>query len=406
MGSKPAHHFESTPAANQPRVGLALQGGGNHGAFTWGVLRSLLPALEQRGIPVDGIVGASAGAKNAVYAGYGMAIAKAGHKAELADHMMEKLWFTVGVLAIPVRAYTSARKLSSPSTVVPEMWRNVAVMTGHVLDTMSAVTGVFNSMGSASQARQIEAFAKIPAVDYLRMMTQHGPVSLPTMSEHPLQHLVDHHIDFNKLAAAAAPKVLVNTTNLQTGGLNVYTGRALTSEAVASSGTLPELFNALKIGDSKHWDGGFSANPPLQPLYDECKKMTDLILVRVTPHNMRAGGMPAEGDHEAMADRRMEVMLNAAVEAELRLLPRLAAAEGRALNVHVISVPSAWPYSMRSKTEFESTNWQFFGRLRDAGVKAGDDWLKEHAEDIGQRSTYNHDYRVYGGRSGVKPVPA
>lgn len=220
--------------------------------------------------------------------------------------------------------------------------------------------------------------------------------TLPTLQEHPLQHLVEEHIAFEKLNVGKGPKVLVNTTNLRTGGLNVYTGSRLTSEAVASSGTLPELFSALDIGDSKHWDGGFTANPPIQPLYDECPDMTDLFLIRVTPQHMRLGGMPADHDHEAMADRRMEVMLNAAVEAELRWAEKHAQDTGRQLNIHVISVPDAWPHSMRSKTDFENTNWEFFKELRDAGQTAGQLWLHHHSHEIGMNSTYEHGYRVYG----------
>jgi len=397
MGSTPAQHLQTLKGSSKPKVGIAWQGGGNHGAFSWGVSRILLPEFERRGIPVVGMVGASAGAKNAVYAGYGMAVGKDGHKAELADLMMERLWFSVAMLAVPVRTGLSLKNLSNPATVIPEMMLNTSHMMRNVGDTMIAMGSMFNVLGQRkdSQKAMLEAYARIPGVEFASLYQRHGMPTLPTFDEHPLQHLVNEHVDFKKLSASTAPKVIVNTTNLRTGGLNVYMGKSLTSEAVASSGTLPELFNALSIGDSKHWDGGFSANPPIQPLYDECPEMTDLILIRVTPQHMRVGGMPH--DHAAMADRRMEVMLNAAVESELRWAQKHAEDTGRQLNIHVVSVPDVWPHAMSTKTDFECTNWQFFKQLRDAGEVAAEVWLNRHGHDLGQRSTYDHDYRVYGG---------
>lgn len=388
MGAKPQSHSKA-------KVGIAWQGGGNHGPFSWGVARVLLRHLETQGINVVGMVGASAGAKNAVYAGYGLNTGKAGHKAENADLMMERLWFSAAMLAVPVRAGLSFKNLSHPATAVPELMLNSSKFIRNMSDTMAAVGDVFNALGAKDGAERIvQAYARMPAMEYAELLKRHGAPTLPTFQDHPLQHLVEEHIDFATLSKAAAPKVIVNTTNLRTGGLNVYMGRELTSEAVASSGTLPELFNALEIGDSKHWDGGFSANPPIQPLYDECPDMTDLFLIRVTPQHMRVGGMPH--NHEAMADRRMEVMLNAAVESELRWVRKHAQDTGRPLNIHVIGVPDIWPHSMRSKTDFEHTNWEFFKTLRQAGEVQADIWLHHHAQDIGRRSTYDSDYRVYG----------
>lgn len=400
MGDKPARNLNLVSGNSKPKVGIAWQGGGNHGAFSWGAARVLLAEFERQGIPVVGMVGASAGAKNAVYAGYGMSIGKPGHKAEMADMMMERLWFSVAMLAVPVRTGITLKNLSNPATAVPEILLGSSHMMRNVADTMAAMGDVFNIMsgrGNNSEKALLEAYAKVPAMEFSRLYQRHGMPTLPTLEEHPLQHLVQEHIDFAQLAKATGPKVIVNTTNLRTGGLNVYMGKSLTSEAVASSGTLPELFSALSIGDSKHWDGGFSANPPIQPLYDECPDMTDIILIRVTPQHMRMGGMPT--DHAAMADRRMEVMLNAAVESELRWAQKHADDTGRQLNIHVVSVPEIWPYSMRSKTDFESTNWQFFKDLRNEGEKAAKLWLHNHGHDLGERSTYDHDYRVYGGRA-------
>ncbi len=314
MGAKP--HSNS-----KVKAGIAWQGGGNHGPFSRGVGRVLLRHFEQQGIDVVGMVGASAGAKNAVYAGYGWNTGKPGHKAENADFMMERLWFSAAMLAVPVRAGLSLKNFSHPATALPELLLSGSHLMRSMSETIAVVGDVFNALGAKDGSQRIaQAYARMPAMEFAELFKRHGAPTLPTFEEHPLQHLVEEHIDFNKLSKATAPKVIVNTTNLRTGGLNVYMGRGLTSEAVASSGTLPELFNALEIGDSKHWDGGFSANPPLQPLYDECPDMTDLFLIRVTPQHMRVGGMPLNQD--AMADRRMEVMLNAAVESELRWVDR------------------------------------------------------------------------------------
>ena len=381
-----------------PRVGIAWQGGANHGAFSWGVARALLSELERREIPLVGMIGASAGAKNAVYAAQGWLTGEIGHKAIQADLMLERLWFSVAEMAAPLAA---TMQMGNPLTAMGTATDQFGAMMGRTVGILGALASGF--LGVAAPSAELET--QLPAFEYAGLTARHGAfLSAATNDPHPLRHLVGRQIDFDLLAQAKSPVLMVATTNLNSGCLNIHTGRGLTAEALASSATLPELFSPLHIDDSLHWDGGFSANPPLQPLYLACPDMTDLVVIRVTPQALRTGKEPASGDFAAINDRRMEILLNASVEAELRTLPALAQAQGRMLNLHVISVPPDWPHSMESMTDVRNTNWAYFKSLRDEGQRAGEAWVHEHGMDLGQRSSYVSGYRVFDGKAATHPM--
>jgi NTE family protein len=360
-------------AANRsgPRIGFALQGGGNHGAFTWGVMRTLLPHLEKKGFKLDGLIGDSAGAMNAVYAGYGWTTAAVGQKASGADFMMERLWWTAHREAFLVRQFTSARNLLDPTTMFSEMVR----MGGQNIQSL------------------------LNARELMELTLRHPSLPMRPREQHHLEHVVGQQIDFKRLNQPDAPVVIVNTANVRDGGLDAFYGDKLSAKAVAGSGTLPELFNHMQIGEGSHWDGGFIANPPVQPLYNACPEMTDLFVVRVTPLHMRTAHMPRTDAERA--DRRMEMLLNGVLESELRWVHQHSRDTGRSLNIHVISVPDDWPHDLHSKVDFQNTHWGYYTQMRQGGEKAAKGWLKDHAAQIGRADTYHLPYRLHGERAGV-----
>jgi NTE family protein len=366
--TKPTQRFAANTMATQ--AGFALQGGGNHGAFTWGVLRVLLPYLEQRGIPLAGFIGDSAGAMNAVYAGYGWAKGTPDKKAEQADFMLERLWWTMHREAFFVRQYMSARSLINPTTAFSELVRQGSQQFKNVLN----------------------------AGEMLQVNARHPALPLKWDKQNHLEYVVGQQIDFTRLARSDAPMVIVNTANVRDGGLDAFYGDKLSAKAVGGSGTLPQLFETMQIGEGSHWDGGYIANPPLQPLYNACPQMTDLFMIRITPLHMRTPHMPRSDAEKA--DRTMEMLLNSAVEAELRWVHQHARDTGRKLNIHVISVPLDWPHDLTSKVDFNNTQWDFFKTMREAGEQAGKRWLIEHAAKLGQQDSYRLPYRLHGEQAG------
>lgn len=204
------------------RVNLALQGGGAHGAFTWGAVVRLLEA----GIRIEGISGASAGALNAVALAAGWLRGGAAGAIEALD----QLWREIGRLAqlSPLRA------------------------------------------GGLTQM----------AADFAAHLL--SPYQLNPLGLNPLRGLLERLIDFERLRAADTPRLFIAATSVATGRARIFRNGELSVDAVLASACLPQMHQAITIGGEAYWDGGFSANPPLVPLVEGCRTR-DLVLVQINP---------------------------------------------------------------------------------------------------------------------------
>jgi NTE family protein len=216
-------------------VDLALQGGGAHGAFTWGVLDRL---LEEPWLSIDGISGTSAGAMNA-------AVLADGHAAGGADGAraaLEGFWSSVSRAALlsPLRR--------TPLDVLLGRW---------TLDHFPA----FVAMDLASRL--------------------FSPYDLNPGGANPLRQILAESIDFERLAQAPI-KLFVTATSVRTGRGRVFRNRTLTPDALLASASLPTLFQAVEIDGEPYWDGGYSGNPTITPLIRECTSR-DTILVQINP---------------------------------------------------------------------------------------------------------------------------
>ncbi|HCE28298.1 MAG TPA: patatin, partial [Comamonadaceae bacterium] len=220
------------------RLNLALQGGGSHGAFTWGVLDAL---LEDDHLDFEGISGTSAGAMNAVALAQGFAQAAQ----EYTD---------------PQEARLAGAALAR--TTLTRLWEGVGALGGL-------------SWGAPlSQA--------FPA---LQMMTQWlAPAQANPLDINPLRRLLERVVDFDLLCATrkAVPQVFVCATNVRTGRGEIFAGPRLSADAVMASACLPLVFKAVEIDGDRYWDGGYSGNPALHPLIyqTEC---SDILLVQINP---------------------------------------------------------------------------------------------------------------------------
>ena len=341
----------SATAATRPQrlIDLALQGGGSHGAFTWGVLDRL---LEEEDLTIEAVSGTSAGAMNAAV----MAAAHAEGGNAAARAALAAFWERVA------QAATFSPLKRSPLDVLLGRWS---------LDNSPAYL----------------------AFDLMARMF--SPYDLP-LGANPLEKVLAESIDFDKLARAPI-KLFITATNVRTGRPRVFRNAELTANALLASACLPAMFQAVEIDGEAYWDGGYSGNPTMSPLVSECVS-DDTILVAINP--VQRPGIPRSA--REILDRLNEVSFNAVLLKELRMMALLrkvaTSSEGEAghwsrMRIHMISSPMLVDLGASSKLNAE---WAFLQLLRDEGRRAADAFFSTHGADIGRRSTLDIDRLLEG----------
>ncbi len=345
-----------TPAEAQPPrdtvlVDLGLQGGGAHGAFTWGVLDRL---LEVPWLRFDGISGTSAGAMNAVV----MADGYAAGGPEGARAALEKFWKHVsdGAMLSPLRR--------GPLEILTGMWTLDYSPMYLAMDLTSRVFSPYD-LGAVG-------------------------------SVNPLRAILEENIDFARVANAPI-RLFVTATNVRTGRGRVFRNADLTPDVLLASACLPTMFKAVEIDGEAYWDGGYAGNPTMSPLVRECTSQ-DTILIQINPVERPGTPKTAREIH----NRLNEIAFNSNLIKELRaaaLLRRVADpghTEGEVwakMRIHRIASEEMTQLSSSSKVLAE---WEFFCRLRDKGRRAAEAFLDAHGADLGVRSTLDLDEILEG----------
>jgi NTE family protein len=339
-----------TSHRDQVLIDLALQGGGSHGAFTWGVLDRL---LEEPWLKIDGISGTSAGAMNAAALAYGYSLrGNDGARAALAT-----FW----------RRVSEAGRLSpirrSPFDVLLGRW---------TLDNSPAYI----------------------ATDMMSRLL--SPYDLNLTGWNPLRTILTQGVDFERLAQSPI-KVFITATNVATGRPRVFRNRDITPDVLIASACLPTMFQAIEIDGEAYWDGGYSGNPTITPLVRECESH-DTIIIPINPIERK--GTPRTASE--ILNRLNEVAFNAVLLKELRmiaLLRRVAKPgdeEGEnwaKMRVHLVTNDIMTELNASSKLIAE---WDFFCLLRDEGRRSAQAFLDRHAQNIGRRSSLDLDLLLKG----------
>jgi NTE family protein len=326
-------------------VDLALQGGGAHGAFTWGVLDRL---LEESWLTFDGISGTSAGAMNAAV----MASGHAHGGADGAKAALEDFW----------------KRVSDASKFSPMRRGPMEMLTGQwTLD--------YSPMYLAA-----EMASRI-----------FSPYDLNPLGNHPLRPILADMVDFEALASSPI-KLFITATNVRTGVGHVFRNAQITPDVLLASGCLPTLFQAVEIDGEFYWDGGYSGNPTITPLVRECRSH-DTILVQINPIVREEIPRSARD----IMNRLNEVSFNAPLLKEMRMIALLhkVADPGRGegalwagMRLHRIATERVTELTSSSKM---ITEWPFLCGLRDEGRRAAGLFLEAHAGDLGKRSTVDLD---------------
>ena len=328
-------------------IELALQGGGAHGAFTWGVLDRL---LEDERIQIEGICGTSAGAMNGVVVADGLD--RQGK--EGARKALHKFWQAVS------RAGRFSPLQRTPLDRILGRW------------TLDSSPGY---------------------IFYDMLSRQVSPYDLNPFDLNPVRSLIEKMVDFEHVRHASGIKLFVAATNVRTGKLKIFRREEMTADMVMASACLPFIFQAVEIGGEAYWDGGYMGNPALFPLVEECGAR-DLLIVQINPIHREE--IPRRAPD--ILNRINEITFNASLIKEIRsiaLLKKLIEVGNLedqrfkdALFHRINADVELKPLSVSSKV---NTEWAFLEHLHDVGYRTTGAWLEENYEHIGNRSTLDID---------------
>jgi NTE family protein len=333
-------------AVKRRPISLALQGGGALGAYTWGVLDRL---LEDERIEIKAVSGSSAGAMCAVV---------------LADGLEEG-------------GAEGARKQ------LRQFWEGVA-RAGHSNPYRRTPTMAFLSsfMPGWAQENYLALWA-----DVASRFT--SPYDVNPLNVNPLKEVLEELVDFERVRNCKQLEIFVGATSVETGRIRVFSKPELTADHVMASACLPQLFQAVEIDGTPYWDGGFTGNPALFPLFD-VKATSDIVIVQIHP-------LEREGAPRTATDilaRVNEINFNASLLAELRaiefvgrLLDESRLPEGRYRKMLIHNLSEAQPLTPLSAGIDLNTDLTFFEGLFTTGREAADRWLGEHFDALGKRST-------------------
>jgi len=326
-------------------IDLALQGGGSHGAFTWGVLDRL---LEEPRFYIAAISGTSAGAMNA---------------AVLADG-----WIDGGA--------------SGAQAALEKYWRMVSRAAGFSPLQRSPLDRL---MGRWS----LDTSPAYVAMDLMTRLL--SPYDLNPLAFNPLRDILNESIDFERLANSPI-KLFVTATRVRTGRGRIFRNGEITADVLLASACLPTMFRAVEIDGEAYWDGGYAGNPTITPLVRE-SDAHDTLLVQINPTERPE--IPRSAAE--ILNRLNEISFNSPLAKELRMIALLRQVadpghgEGERwaqMRMHRIKSDLLAEFGASSKLNAE---WAFITKLRDEGRRAASEFLAAHGEDVGKRSTADLD---------------
>jgi NTE family protein len=330
-------------------VNLGLQGGGSHGAFTWGVLDRL---LEDDRIAFEGITASSAGAVNAAVLAHGLT--QGGREGARAS--LRTFWKGLSDKA--------SHGMLQPS----------------LLDKVGGNYGLDHSPG----------YMAFNVMSYFTSPYLYNPLNY-----NPVRVVLEEIIDFEALRRKPAVKLFLCATNVRTGKVKVFNPAELDVDRVLASTCLPLLMQGVEIDGEVYWDGGFSGNPAIFPLVYECQSR-DVVMVHLTP-----GERPEIPftSHDIM-NRMQEIGFNAALIREMRAVAFInkrldegKMVEGKEMLIHVIEAEDVireLPGSSRL-----NNSWDFLTHLFEVGRKRADEWLTENFAGLGKASTVDLEEKYF-----------
>ncbi|MFC3109293.1 patatin-like phospholipase family protein [Undibacterium arcticum] len=338
---------KNRPGAPKP-IALALQGGGMHGAFAWGVLDRL---LEDGRLEIEGVSATSAGAMNAAVLAYGLLKGDA----ENARQALHEFW----------RAIAQSAERYSPSRYIPWM-------------------------------RGTHTFGLDHSPLYLMadiMLRILSPYQFNPRNMNPLREILEQHVDFAELRKHCPIHLFLCATNVETSKIRIFSGQDMCIEAVLASACLPTLFQAVEINGEHYWDGGYVGNPAIFPLIYNCRTH-DVVIVHINP--IVRPGVPTTAAE--ILNRINEVSFNSSLMREMRAIAfvttliqqgKIDRSEMKEMLIH--SIRSDQIMAALGVSSKYNGDWDFLCFLRDQGRAEAEAWIEENYQHIGQRSSIDID---------------
>ncbi|VWB61226.1 alpha/beta hydrolase [Burkholderia lata] len=325
-------------------IALALQGGGMHGAFTWGVLDRL---LEDGRLDIEGVCATSAGAMNAAVLAYGLQ--KGGEDG--AREALHDFW----------QAVARSAERYNPLRWVP--WLKGTHSFGLDHSPLYAFTDM--------------------------MLRVFSPYQFNPNNLNPLREVLESQVDFDTLRKHCPIRLYLCATNVETGKIRIFTGEDVSADAVLASACVPTLFQAVAIDGEYFWDGGYMGNPAIYPLIYNCTTR-DVVIVHINPLVRR--GVPITAAE--ILNRISEISFNSSLMREMRAIAfvtdliqqgTIKRGEMKEMLIHSIRADDA--LSALSVSSKYNADWGFLSELHDHGRREADAWLAHHYGNIGQRSS-------------------
>lgn len=324
-------------------INLALQGGGAHGAFTWGVLDRL---LEDERVRIEGISATSAGAVNA---------------AVLVDGFIDK-------------GAAGARE------ALAAFWRRVS-------DAVSLSPLRPTLLEEGADRFNLDWSPGYLFFDLLTRMF--SPYQLNPFDWNPLQNVLKEMIDFERLRRHRAIKLFVCATNIETGKIKMFHPHELSVKALLASACLPSLQRTVEVDGGFYWDGGYMGNPAIFPLLDKCESR-DIVIVQINP--ISRPGVPNSA--QEILNRVNEISFNSSMMREMRaicfvnrLIEEGIIAPNRMKHILIHMIEAEELMAQLGCSSKLNTNWGFLTRLRDIGRERADDWLAKNFAKLGLQAT-------------------
>ncbi len=327
-------------------IALALQGGGAHGAFTWGVLDRL---LEVENLVADAMCGTSAGAVNAVVCAYGLHAGGPKKAKELLDALWKKISDSGGFL------------------MKPSVW-----------DKYMSKGDIYNS----------------PGYLMFNAMSQFlSPYNFNPFNYNPLREILTDLIDFKELQHYNSKKLFICATNVKTNRARIFTNKEITVDSVLASACLPLIFQAVEIDGESYWDGGYMGNPPMFPLITNTE-VKDIVLIKINSINIPVVPTTARD----ISDRVNEISFNSSLISEMKLIHyrnellrngilKVDDKVNREIYIHTIS-----GYAALNDLNYSSkmnTSWEFLLDLKQKGRDVASHWIENEFKQVGINSTFD-----------------
>jgi NTE family protein len=328
------------------KIAVALQGGGAHGAFTWGVLDRL---LEEDDIQAEAMCGTSAGAVNAVVCAYGL---HTGGPAK-ARELLEKLW----------------KKISESGSFLFK-------------------PGIFDQAYSNGDIHNSPGYMMFNALSQV-----FSPYNFNPFNYNPLRDILTDLVDFEELHRYHKKKLFICATNVKTNRSKIFTNEEISVESVLASACLPFLFHAVEIDGEYYWDGGYMGNPPIFPLIENTH-LKDIVLIKI--NSIIINSVPTTA--RDIADRVNEISFNSSLINEMKLIHyrnellrngilKVDNKNNREIFIHTISGYNA--LSQLSYSSKMNTSWEFLTELKEKGRAIAENWIKTDYSQVGVKSTFN-----------------